>query len=428
MALYYLLIFLMRFHSDPRFGAPLFQAGVVLVTPVKIAGLFAILGAFIFKSPADAAPRLRTPLALVFVAFALLPVLVAVAYNEPIEDDSISTLLSLGLLLVATRFLVVSESRMFKVIRAIVFASTFASLWLYKQHFIGHLGRSEGIEGDANYEALTLIMGIPLAIWMARYDVDRWWRRAGLGCVLVMGTGIVLTQSRAGLLAAAVVGLIVVLQSKRKLTTLMIVALAAVLLFEFAPQGMGDRFRHIRLSGSAENGDEESTRMHFELVKAGMLMIREHPMFGVGLGRFKETAPLYNPVILQISSRSYIAHDTYIQIAAECGLPILILFLMLIVTGFSNLRAVKQAGDRKLSDLANAMQLGLIGFCVAGASVTAVFVTSFWIVIFLSQNLREIAALVAVPARSTSKATTPTRPVPRVVALAPSAMAIGQSR
>ena len=37
------------------------------------------------------------------------------------------------------------------------------------------------------------------------------------------------------------------------------------------------------------------------------------------------------------------------------------------------------------------MQVSLIGFCIAGVSVTAEYVTALWILIVLSQNLREIA-------------------------------------
>jgi O-antigen ligase len=426
MILYYLLVLIMRFHTDPRIGEPLFRVGVLLVTPVKIAGLFAIAGALLFRRPADAAPRLKNPLTLLFLAFAVFPLIVALAYGDSVDPDPVSSLLSLVLMLVATRLFVVSESRMFKVIRAIVVASTLASLWLYRQHFMLHMVRAEGMEGDGNYEALTLVIDIPLAIWMGRYDIDWKWRRIGLACALMMGTGVVLTQSRAGLLAVAAVGLVAILRSNRKLVTLTAAAIVAVLVFQFAPKGMTERFRHIKLTGEAENGDEESSRMHYELTKAGIRMVEAHPFYGVGLGQFKETAPIYNPMILQISSRSYIAHDTYVQIAAECGLPELLLFLMLIATGFFNLRAVKRLDDNKLSALANSMQLGLIGFCIAGASVSAVFVTTFWIMIFLSQNLREIASFATVPARRVSEAVAPARMMPRMPAPASASIALGQ--
>ena len=39
------------------------------------------------------------------------------------------------------------------------------------------------------------------------------------------------------------------------------------------------------------------------------------------------------------------------------------------------------------------MQLALIAFCVAAASVTAQYVVTFWMILFVSHNLRTIAEL-----------------------------------
>src|SRR5579863_760630 len=106
MSLYYLLLLFTRFHSDPRVGMPLFNAGVVLVTPVKVVGLFTVLAAFEVRQPADAAPRLSNPLGVVFFAFAALQVIEVLAFRLPIPSAAISSLVSIGLLLVATRALV----------------------------------------------------------------------------------------------------------------------------------------------------------------------------------------------------------------------------------------------------------------------------------------------------------------------------------
>ena len=49
-----------RFHFDPRVGKALFDTGIVLVTPVKIAGLLTVLVALMLRTPVDAAPRLKS--------------------------------------------------------------------------------------------------------------------------------------------------------------------------------------------------------------------------------------------------------------------------------------------------------------------------------------------------------------------------------
>jgi len=76
-------------------------------------------------------------------------------------------------------------------------------------------------------------------------------------------------------------------------------------------------------------------------------------------------------------------------------------------------REVRRSANVPLARMAAAIQLGLIGYSVAAASVTAEYLTTFWILVFFSQNLREIAA--AIPAqdarRSATKALQETTPV-----------------
>ena len=386
-----MLILMARFHSDPRLGVELFHVGPILATPVKIVGLFAIFAACLQPSTADSAPRSHSLLGILFFVFAIVPVICSFAFGQPIPNDPISSLLSFGFLLVCTRRLISTQDRLIKSVRIIVVASTIGSMWLYKQHYLMHVGRPDGIEGDCNYEALTLLVDLPLAVWMAIHERRSYWRRVGVASTIVTGIAIVLTQSRAGLIALGVAGLTTVLYSQRRLLTILMVCTVILLVVVFAPSSLFQRFHSISISGAAQNGDEVSTQTHFELVRAGINMIESHPLFGVGLDRFKAVAPEYNADLLRVGGRSYIAHNTYIQIGAECGLPVLLLFLALLAIAMANCRVARKVPDGPMVDLASAIQIGLIGFCVAGASVTAEFVTAFWILVFLSQNLREIA-------------------------------------
>ncbi|MHB8383993.1 MAG: O-antigen ligase family protein [Candidatus Binataceae bacterium] len=334
---------------------------------------------------------MKNSLGLVFFAFAALQVLEVLIYQLPTPSDSFSSLVSIGLLLVATRNLVSTEERMRKAVRFMILASAFASLWLYKQHFIQGISRVNGLEQDANYESLTLVTGIPLAIWMVRYETGPWWKRIGVGCLGLMAGGVLLTESRAGLIAIVVMGLAAVIVSRRKLLTLGLLIIVIAGGVVLAPAGLGTRFRSIKVEGTASNGDEGSARIHVELLKAGLAMIKSYPLTGVGLERFKTTAPNFNPELLQVAGRQYIAHNTYIQLAAESGLPVLLLFLVLIAISIRNCLAARRGANAPLARMATAMQIGLIGYGVAAASVTAEYVTTFWIIVFLSQNLREIA-------------------------------------
>ncbi len=420
MSLYYLLLLMTRFHNDPRFGVMLFNAGFVVVTPAKVVGLLTVLAAVFADRPKGAAPRGASALGLLWAAFAIMQMLGTFAFGLPIPSESISSLLSFTLMLVATRLLITTEDRMSKSLRVLVLTSALASLWLYREYFWQHFYRAEGVEQDSNYEALTLVMSIPLAVWMARYEATRFWRRVAAGCTVVMGGGLLLTQSRAGLISAAVMGLAAVFYSRRKGAALAMLALVAAVAIEFAPPRLLNRFYHIKLNGAVTNGDDESSRLHYELLKAGLAMIGSQPLTGVGLQRFRDEAPAYNPEIVQIAGHSYIAHDTYVQIAAESGLPALALFLSLMGLAALNCRAVRRRPGRSMSQLALAMQIALIGFSIGASSVTAEYVVPFWLIIFFSQNLREIAAAAAFdpaperPApekpRERTSVTAPTRP------------------
>jgi O-antigen ligase len=391
MSFYYLLILFSRFHNDPRVSQNLFTAGLVVVTPVKLVGLLAVVAAFVLPRPPAAAARLKNPLAWLWVIFLLLQVAGTLVRGLPLPLVSTSSLISFSLMFVVTRRLVTTEERMRKTVRAMILGSTLASLWLYRQYFIQHFSRPSGIEQDPNYEALTLLVGVPLAFWMARYEVSRWWRAIALGCTLDMCGGVILTQSRGGLIAAIAMVIAVVALSRRKLLATALAVTMLLVGLAVAPDSIMNRFENMKLHGPITNGDEKSSRIHYELLKAGMRMIESEPWLGVGLGRFKTLAPQYNPAIYWVSGRAYIAHNTYMQIAAESGLPVLSVFLLLLLVGALNLRQVRAVEGAELSDLAFAMELGMIGFAVAGAGVSAEFVTSFWLVLFLSVNLREIS-------------------------------------
>jgi O-antigen ligase len=400
MSLYYLLLVMTRFHNDPRVGKALFDTSFVLVTPVKIVGLLTVLVALLLPRPEDAAPRLRSPQSVLFLFFAILPVLETLAFSLPMPSMSISSLISFAFLMVATRLLVTTDDRMRKTVRVMILASTLASLWIYKEYFLQHFDRPGGLEQDPNYEALTLVTGIPLAIWMARHETSRWWRQIGAGCSGLMGFAVVITESRAGLIALGVMALATLLFTRRKFRTLALFTVVAIIFVGLAPASLSQRFHSIKMSGTPSNGDEESARIHFELLRAGVKMIGSNPLFGVGLDQFKSVAPEYNPNIFGIAGRSFVAHDTYIQVAAEGGLPTLALFMALIGLALVNCSAVRRSADAALADLGLAMQLGLVAYGVAAASVTAEFVITLWLLVFLSQSLREISAATMKPARS----------------------------
>ena len=79
----------------------------------------------------------------------------------------------------ATNLLISTQNRLQMTIRVIVLVETFASTWLYKQYYIYHWPRPLGPSADPNYEALSLVMTVPLAIWLNRYEERNLWKWVG---------------------------------------------------------------------------------------------------------------------------------------------------------------------------------------------------------------------------------------------------------
>ena len=117
-------------------------------------------------------------------------------------------------------------------------------------------------------------------------------------------------------------------------------------------------------------------------------MIQAHPWAGVGIGNFK-------PMMLQYrekgSTVDTIAHNTYLEIAAELGLPGLAVYLAVLGSAYWTLRHVRRSPLRSTPPLARhaalALQAGLLGYAVASFFLSAEYQKLFWFMIFLSMCL-----------------------------------------
>jgi len=218
--LYYLFLCLVPFQDHPKLGAQLFHVGSFPITPIKLLGIPLVAAALLLPRPRDAAPHPGAGILLLFAAFALFPMVGTVLSSLSFPATDASTLFSLAILMVATNLLINTQRRLRMTIRVIVLAETFASLWMYKQHYILHMPRPYGPSGDPNYEALSLVMTVALAIWMVRYDERDLWKWAGRICTPILVFAVFVSQSRGGFLALTVIAALAWVKSRRKMQLL----------------------------------------------------------------------------------------------------------------------------------------------------------------------------------------------------------------
>lgn len=179
------------------------------------------------------------------------------------------------------------------------------------------------------------------------------------GGVAALGIlAIALSLTRNAYIGLAVGILVLVLLRKPK--SLLVLAPLGLAAWLAAPGAVRDRAR------SAFDPADETVRDRVAMWKAGRLMVRDHPLFGVGPGRVKDVYPDYRqPGYVQ--PRVGHLHDNLVMTAAETGLPSAAFYLWF--AGAALLGGVRRArapGDDPVRPFARATVAGFAGLFVAG--------------------------------------------------------------
>jgi putative inorganic carbon (HCO3(-)) transporter len=101
------------------------------------------------------------------------------------------------------------------------------------------------------------------------------------------------------------------------------------------------------------------------LWEAGWEVVRDYPWLGVGPGNFANIVGFYNPEIVNLPM-----HNSYLAIAAEIGIPGLILFSALVISVLIALIGTLQAGQTEKHHTAR-----MILACILGFLAGAIFIT-----------------------------------------------------
>jgi len=157
----------------------------------------------------------------------------------------------------------------------------------------------------------------------------------------------------------------------RRLLKLIAGALAGVILVLSialtVPQTRGRMLQSWRLF--QQKGVTGVLRARYLFWRNTLIMIKDHPLTGVGIGNFRIVYPLYSRSFAWdtvTSNRKQVrkAHNDYLQLAAECGIPALVLFIIILGRQFYLLR-IPEAGEDGEGRIADEWRLPL------GASLLA---------------------------------------------------------
>jgi O-antigen ligase len=388
MLIYYFLIFVLPLEYHRIWGHAYGN-----ITVIKYVGAASILYAAVHFFQRERVPSFFAARSarwfFVFMAMAIIE-FVRVGNFWFLSQSRLFNCISFMLFFFVTITVVDSHSRLRGVLLAAVGSVAFASLYAirdwqkYRGIYEGY--RPSGPTGDPNYFALTAMFTIALGTYLAIQRAGKLQTYFCLGSVFVTTVAVTLGGSRGAFLGMAAMFLMVVLRSNRRMLYLSVAG--TVFLFPSLFLANSPLRRFFAPSERDMINVEERTLAW----KAGLRMVRDNPLTGVGVGAFKPLMKYYQlPGEKEIL---HIAHNTYLEIAAEMGLPGLLVFLMMYGSTFRMLERIrKRAGPGSLMrTAATAFQTAFVGAGVGAFFISAQFQKFPWFFLFLAMSMPPLAA------------------------------------
>ncbi len=195
-----------------------------------------------------------------------------------------------------------------------------------------------GPSGDAVYYAVSLCVAIVAVIIVMQLVRNRWALLACLATLGLFALGIVSTASRGALLACGAFGFVFfALATIRHKWTILAATVAACVLGIAVYSVTISHMPLARFMGLA--GADEGTANRLGFWSQCLRMIEDSPLIGVGMGQFKDyQVDIYFDA--RTPQRPYLPHNVYLQVAAETGLPNLVVYLAILLASSVPLFAV----------------------------------------------------------------------------------------
>ncbi|MGY4817166.1 O-antigen ligase family protein [Pseudomonas chlororaphis subsp. piscium] len=353
--------------------------------------------------------RLRSNLWRALLPF-LLCLLLSLMYSENL-GVSLGSLreLAVGLVLFFVTLLIGREVNLLMLCRllALSVAATCVIALFSAKYQVG--GRAIGLLQDANYFALLIAMAVPPAILLALRE--RHWplRLFWAGVTLTLMAGMTKTDSRSGLLVVLFTIAIGAWHYRHRLQRLrpkhlgfvmFAVAIVVPLGIAALPADYVARIQSLSLLKSGSHSADTSLGRRTSYLVVGGQMIRENPLLGSGLGTF----PIHYAQTGFASGFSENmnepdlyrrAHNTYLELFSELGIPGGLSFVALLLMGLRNFERARlgwlHQGRQDQADIATHLGLSLLALAVFLLFLSAPNHKYLWIFLALSSVLRRQA-------------------------------------
>lgn len=380
MIFFYFLVTQMPLDQDPTWGKFL-----GIATAIKYIGFVCILYAILHVAMRAALPRyLGTAQARIFFIFICINFISywTMGTRFSIETSPFMMYLSMTFLFFVVLSIVDTIPHLRWTLLAAVAAMGWASLFVVREWTKQPMWRPGGATGDANYFALDACLVLPVTFLFVRRSKVPWERTFTFACLILTIFSTFLGGSRGGMLGLGAAFLWLLWHAPRRVRNFAILAIL------ITPPLLWSPFSPVRRLFHPEYSDTIGEQDRLIAWRAGLRMIEQHPIVGIGLGQFKPKMEIYADPGIKIDS---IAHNTYLEVAAETGIPNFLVFMAMLFFAYWSLSRVRRqatnSGPPVLLLAATGIQAGLVGFIVGAFFLSAENMKLFWLLLFLSMGL-----------------------------------------
>lgn len=358
MAFFWLAAFFVVYCARPEDWVP----GLKYFPLAKITAILAMWGLFnamgrtkrTLKDLPREARILLIMIGLLFVGAFLSPIWIGGAVNHTIDFSKVFIAWALVFLLITT----------FDRLRRIIFIQTFSvvvvcAVAIIKGHNLPRLeGALGGIYSNPNDLAFAIVLTVPFVLAFmvtSRNPVVKVFWLCGM---LVLMAAIFMTASRAGFIDLIICGSVTLyffaIKGKRLYLLVSAILVGVVVMGAFGGR-LIDRFEAMQGGSTDVKSAYGSYEDRKYLMVRALDAIENYPILGVGVHDFPTYSLIWHDV-----------HMTYLQICAEGGIAVLILFLMFFWSGFKNLKILRRTKnlDPDIVLYVWALQSSLVGFVV----------------------------------------------------------------
>jgi len=204
---------------------------------------------------------------------------------------------------------------------------------------------------------------------------------------IIFVTAVICAFSRGGWVSLIGMLFLILLFSKYKTRTMIVIFLAFLVVLNIVPNEFYDEFNTISSETSTASG-------RFELWWAAFQMFLDHPILGVGMSNFPS---MYGRFYIPDNPHSYhwlTVHSVYFQLISEMGLVGLLSFLFIVYWAIKdNLLIMRKLKEHNQTNsfsyaISQALIVSILGYLLGGVFLSLLYYPTFYFVSAITVALR----------------------------------------